>query len=86
MKKSAVFQCRICKGDHFTLKCPYKDTIGALSDVSLDETTKAENPAEAASSNQGGPSKYVPPSMRGGGERKGESMSRDKGTATRACS
>ncbi len=22
--------CRICKGDHFTAKCPYKDTLGAL--------------------------------------------------------
>lgn len=23
-------QCRVCKGDHFTAKCPYKDTLGML--------------------------------------------------------
>lgn len=22
--------CRLCKGDHFTSKCPYKDTLGIL--------------------------------------------------------
>ena len=22
--------CRLCKGDHFTAKCPYKDTLGGL--------------------------------------------------------
>lgn len=22
--------CRLCKGDHFTSKCPYKDTLGML--------------------------------------------------------
>ena len=23
-----MVQCRICKGDHWTTKCPYKDTLG----------------------------------------------------------
>jgi translation initiation factor 3 subunit G len=23
--------CRICKGDHFTAKCPHKDTLGSLA-------------------------------------------------------
>ncbi|KAG8942781.1 translation initiation factor eIF3 subunit g, partial [Tulasnella sp. 408] len=22
--------CRLCKGAHFTSKCPYRDTLGAL--------------------------------------------------------
>ena len=25
-----IVQCRICKGDHWTLKCPYKDTLEPL--------------------------------------------------------
>ncbi len=24
-------QCRTCKGDHFTSRCPYKDTLGAVA-------------------------------------------------------
>lgn len=23
-------QCRLCKGPHFTTKCPYKDSLGSL--------------------------------------------------------
>lgn len=34
--------CRICKGDHFTTKCPYKDTLQPLEELNsvLQETTK----------------------------------------------
>jgi len=40
--------CRICKGDHFTLKCPYKDTLGALADVvPSEETDKADQKTAA---------------------------------------
>jgi translation initiation factor 3 subunit G len=35
-----IVQCRICKGQHFTLKCPYKDSF------SIPETDAA--PAEGA--------------------------------------
>jgi len=71
--------CRLCKGDHFTAKCPYKDTLGGLENTDTgagpdeDLGTGADTSAPTASS--GG--KYVPPSMRGagGGARgAGESM------------
>ncbi|CAG8594033.1 10766_t:CDS:2 [Acaulospora morrowiae] len=61
--------CRICKGDHFTTKCPYKDTLQPLEELStaLQEGTKdAPSDVEQAqpeSSSGGG--KYVPPSLRG---------------------
>ena len=37
--------CRICKGDHFTTKCPYKDSLGmedagAASSPAPEETGK----------------------------------------------
>lgn len=33
--------CRICKGDHFTTKCPYKDTLQPLDELNKDlEATK----------------------------------------------
>ena len=52
-------QCRTCKGDHFTSKCPYKDTLGAAGGDTPDAdgamTPNAAladptNPAVAASS------------------------------------
>lgn len=67
-KKDKMVVCRICKGDHWTLKCPYKDTLGALSDAL--PTTEAEpeakpetKPASSEKSNV-----YIPPSLRGGGD------------------
>ncbi|EPQ53412.1 eIF-3 RNA-binding subunit [Gloeophyllum trabeum ATCC 11539] len=77
--------CRICKGAHFTAKCPYKDTLGGLEVRRLDappmfdedgapsgaEPAAAAAAAPAAASTGG---KYVPPSMRGArgpGERMG---------------
>jgi len=73
--------CRICKGDHFTAKCPYKDSLAGLDGLELappagDED--ADAPAPAAAPAAGGPSKYVPPSMRNRGP--GESMGRPGGS------
>jgi len=71
--------CRICQGDHFTAKCPYKDTLEPLglgaagAETPLDGTSTPQNePATAAPAAPGG--KYVPPSMRAGARGPGESM------------
>ncbi|KAG6915713.1 hypothetical protein DXG01_010271 [Tephrocybe rancida] len=62
--------CRLCKGEHFTAKCPYKDTLAGLETTDTgagagddDSHEPAALPSLGASS--GG--KYVPPSMRGPG-------------------
>jgi translation initiation factor 3 subunit G len=31
--KSKNIMCRICKGEHFTSKCPYKDTLQPLDEI-----------------------------------------------------
>ncbi|KAG5353646.1 hypothetical protein C0989_003783 [Termitomyces sp. Mn162] len=62
--------CRLCKGEHFTAKCPYKDTLAGLETTGKpilengggDDDT--HEPAAPAASSGG---KYVPPSMRGPG-------------------
>lgn len=69
--KDKKVTCRYCQGDHFTARCPYKDTLGAA----LGETDEnappsgdggpAEGGLGAAGSGAGG-SRYVPPSMRAG--------------------
>ncbi|THH13066.1 hypothetical protein EW146_g7112 [Bondarzewia mesenterica] len=77
--------CRLCKGDHFTAKCPYKDTLAGLDSTEAPPTGNdddGESPALAGvapvAPSTGGPSKYVPPSMRNRGP--GESMSRPGGS------
>ncbi|KZP11426.1 translation initiation factor 3, RNA-binding subunit [Athelia psychrophila] len=76
--------CRLCKGDHFTAKCPYKESLAGLDSGDTgagpdDETLPSGDPNAAAggSSTIGG--KYVPPSMRGAGRGAGESMGRPGG-------
>lgn len=59
---SQRIKCRICTGDHFTSKCPFKDTFAnESSNASADATPE---PTETST---GG--KYVPPSLRGGAVR-----------------
>ncbi|CAF3536579.1 unnamed protein product [Rotaria sp. Silwood1] len=33
-------QCRLCKGEHWTTKCPYKDNLQSFMDQSTDKTMK----------------------------------------------
>ncbi|OQR93083.1 eukaryotic translation initiation factor 3 subunit G [Achlya hypogyna] len=73
--KASIVVCRHCGmvGDHWTLKCPYKDSPAPLEDMSDMPRDDEETPAPAAAAAPtralsfahaaGG--KYVPPSMRG---------------------
>ena len=77
--KGKMVMCRICKGDHWTTKCPYKDSLVPLQESNSD-TKKEEQPAHQLTGSSGQssaqkPGKYIPPSMREGGNKKGESMS-----------
>jgi translation initiation factor 3 subunit G len=67
LKDRKVMVCRMCKGDHWTLKCPYKDTLQPLVDLSLErkETVPTEGPISLAASDSSKTEKYVPPSLRG---------------------
>ena len=65
-KVSVSILCRICKGNHFSSKCPYKDTYAPLDVIQ----STIDNVKEGNDSNTGG--KYVPPSLRSRGP--GESM------------
>merc|ERR1711963_486459 len=56
-----VVKCRICKEDHWTTQCPYKDKIGLLKDLPGTEEDKAS------------PTGAAPPGGRDGA-RAGESM------------
>jgi len=68
MDKGQV-KCRYCKMDHWSLKCPYKDKLGELN--MLMDNQEASS-SKAASERPAG--KYVPPSLRAGGNLRGEAM------------
>lgn len=88
--KDKKVKCRICNGEHFTARCPYKDTMapiggaGGAPDVAAgmgDELLSAGvgggAGAAAAAAGAAGPGKkgsYVPPALRGGPAGAGERM------------
>ena len=73
LKGHKIVSCRICKGDHWTTKCPYKDTLAPAS-----ENPDGEKEGDGANGTGGAArtigGKYVPPNLRDGGSRRGESM------------
>jgi len=83
--KQMKIKCRICSGEHFTTKCPFKDTMAPEGEAGaghadLDgdvgaatlQNLAAGGPAKGASG--AGGSSYVPPHLRNGGGATGERM------------
>jgi len=81
--KKMQIKCRICSGDHFTTKCPFKDTMApAGEDAAPADMAAAEGGSEAAGGLGGASGGYVPPHLRKGGagttgERMGGKFERD---------
>ncbi|KAI3006504.1 hypothetical protein CBS147346_3795 [Aspergillus niger] len=70
--KDKKVKCRICSGEHFTARCPFKDTMAPVDEPTAGgEAGDEDSPAAGALG--AGTSSYVPPHLRkgaaGGGER-----------------
>jgi translation initiation factor 3 subunit G len=82
--KNAKIKCRICQGDHFTTKCPFKDTMAPEGDVApADMPDDAPGAAGGLGAGGGG---YVPPHLRGrggAGEKMGGKFDRDDSATLR---
>ncbi|EXJ58102.1 eukaryotic translation initiation factor 3 subunit G [Cladophialophora yegresii CBS 114405] len=78
-------KCRICQGEHFTARCPFKDTMAPADDgatpVADPMADDEEGGGKAAGGLGAGGSSYVPPHLRkgaaGAGERMGGKYERD---------
>lgn len=70
--KDKKVKCRICSGEHFTARCPFKDTMAPIDEPSGGADTGAEEPA--AGGLGGGTASYVPPHLRKGAAAGGEKM------------
>jgi translation initiation factor 3 subunit G len=82
--KNAKIKCRICQGDHFTTKCPFKDTMAPEgADAPADMPDDAPGGSGGLGAGSGG---YVPPHLRGkmgGGEKMGGKFDRDDSATLR---
>ncbi|CAK7266789.1 translation initiation factor eIF3 subunit g [Sporothrix epigloea] len=71
--KDKKVKCRICNGEHFTARCPFKDTMAPIGETSGPAGTGAEDDdmggASRAGASGAGDKKasYVPPALRNGG-------------------
>ncbi|KAH7328268.1 putative translation initiation factor eIF3 subunit [Stachybotrys elegans] len=76
--KDKKVKCRICNGEHFTARCPYKDTMAPIGengaadvaagmgdDLSASGAGGAGPGAAAAAAAAGKKGSYVPPALRG---------------------
>ncbi|KAJ3181848.1 translation initiation factor eIF3 subunit g [Gaertneriomyces sp. JEL0708] len=63
--------CRICKGEHWTSKCPFKDTHAPLGELGPSRSEESVD-GDAMTEEKIAGGKYVPPSLRNRGP--GESM------------
>ena len=87
--KDKKVKCRICNGEHFTARCPYKDTMAPIgeagaggSQADADEMASGaggRGGADAGAAGAGKKGSYVPPALRGsGGNREGDRMGGSK--------
>ena len=78
--KDKKVKCRICDGEHFTARCPFKDTmapmgedgVGAAGGAGGAEGGDEEDPKVGGLGGGGGG--YVPPHLRKGAAASGERM------------
>ena len=80
--KDKKVKCRICNGEHFTARCPYKDTMAPIGEAAAgdvaagmgDEVSQAAGPNSTGAAGAGKKGSYVPPALRGGPAGAGERM------------
>ena len=73
--KDKKVKCRICSGEHFTARCPYKDTMAPADEATPVADPMAEDDERPAGGSLGlGGSSYVPPHLRKGGASTGDRM------------
>ncbi len=82
--KDKKVKCRICSGEHFTARCPFKDTMAPVDENGTGAGADGDGDGDAPAAGGLGESKssYVPPHIRrggaaGAGERMGGKYERD---------
>ena len=58
--KDKKVKCRICNGEHFTARCPFKDTMAPVGEEPADVAAGPADTAEGPGGLGSGKSSYVP--------------------------
>lgn len=72
--KDKKVKCRICSGEHFTARCPFKDTMAPVDEAGPAGGLDADRTATTTGALGSGTGSYVPPHLRKGGAAVGEKM------------
>jgi translation initiation factor 3 subunit G len=72
--KDKKVKCRICSGEHFTARCPFKDTMAPVDETAAAGAEPGAEDVPAAGGLGAGSSSYVPPHLRKGAAAGGERM------------
>lgn len=73
--KDKKVKCRICNGEHFTARCPYKDTMAPVGEsASADVAAGMGDDPSVGAAGAGKKGSYVPPALRGAAGAAGERM------------
>jgi len=74
--KDKQVKCRICNGEHFTARCPYKGTIAPVGEETGGDAAAsgAADLGEGPGGLSSGKGSYVPPHLRGAQEGSGDRM------------
>lgn len=72
LQGAKIVSCRICKGEHWTTKCPYKDTLEPLQQQLKEEEAKqaGTGAVDAGGLKASATGKYISPGMREGAARR----------------
>ncbi|TYJ56756.1 eukaryotic translation initiation factor 3 subunit G [Cryptococcus floricola] len=76
-----VVVCRLCSGQHYTARCPFREELAAIDSLNAQDGEEAEPEPSGALAARGAGltgSKYVPPSQRAGATGTGETMFRSR--------
>lgn len=78
--KDKKVKCRICNGEHFTARCPYKDTMAPMGESGAADPAAGmgDEPAPAGGAAASKNRSYVPPALRNDGRTAGERMGGSK--------
>lgn len=87
IKGQKIVSCRICKGDHWTTRCPYKDTLGPMQKELAEQLglSTADKDKPAGSGTTGPPAHAIIAGFMGGLQQIADVFSFFLSSRTRTC-